>query len=64
MDLKCFVALLEVLDWEIHKSIPKTPKKEKPQKIYEWEQWLKAKVFITSALHCLECVQNDGEEGE
>lgn len=62
MDLKCFVAMLKILDWEIVKSMPETPTEPaKPQKVYEWSEWLKAKAFIASALHSLECVQHYGE---
>lgn len=63
MDLKCFVGMLQVLDWEIGKSMPETPTEAPPQKIYEWTEWLKAKAFIGAALYALECVQNSWEEG-
>lgn len=62
MDLKCFVAMLKVLSWEICKSMPETPREPaKPQTIYEWGEWLKAKAFIDSALYSLECVQHNYE---
>lgn len=58
MDLKFIVAMLKVLSWEVVKSMPEPPRDAAPpQKLYEWDQWLKAKAFVESALYCLERVQ-------